>query len=458
MKKHGVSKWESRLFSFSASKGISWDGKKKRKIILSSEITKVGDTDAAPNQMLKKCGFTIELRSGKIYTLCAASARQKLEVASRIEDMKDFATLQAQTDKERINAESVLAKQALIEKERIAKEKRELAEQKEREAQEAVLARQAAFEKEKWEAKKREELELREARRRAEEEETARLLAAEEERKRAEKARVLAAEEERKRQAAEKAQLVRSSGQGIASRSSGAPTPPPRSSGAVVPSPTPPRSSVPSMASSSSLASSSSSRSATSSPQPPRALPRAVVGVSYVDNRATVLLDSKVVAARTSSAASSVQARDLDNRATVMLKSSPRGLDDEAPRMEAPAPPVTRSSGATFQGFVAVKIPKNSSFGVSKKLQPSMAQARNDCGCEVSLQDDSVRIVAKSEEKLRKATEILNDALEKLGIEFENWSKYGDSVLEAYEKIEADDISAMMEDELVELIQAREDF
>lgn len=430
MKKHGANKWESRLFSLSPSKGISWDGKKKKKLILPSEISKVGDTDAAPNQMLKKCGFTIVLSNGKVYTLCAASQRQKLEVASKVMDIREMSAIHVQSEREREEREAILAKQALFEKERIAKEKRELTMQREREAQEAVLAKQAAVEKEAWEAKKREELEMREARRKAvEEEERTRLMV----------------EEERKRLAESKLQVLRSSGAAVPRVSGAAPVPAPRASGAPSPTPAPRTSNV--------SPPRGSAVEARGSPAVSRSLPRAAVAVHPVDNRATVLLDAETVAARTSN-------RDLENRATVMLSPNSAARRLAAPTTEAPLPPASRRSNASsFDGRILVKIPKKSSFDVAKHLEEPLAQARDEC--EVSLHEVSemfqIRLVGATEEKLSKTLDFLNAEVARIVKDYEKWVAGGDSLLEAYDMIEADDVSALLEDELVDLIQNRDD-
>jgi hypothetical protein len=92
MKKHGI-KWESRSFVISPHT-IAWSGKKKNKTIKIADIAKIVESEAAPNSLLKKCAFAVEVRgTGKVFTLCAASQRQKLDVVSKIEVKKGWITL-----------------------------------------------------------------------------------------------------------------------------------------------------------------------------------------------------------------------------------------------------------------------------------------------------------------------------------------------------------------------------
>lgn len=130
MKKHAGKVWESRSFVIN-SKGISWDGARKRKIVLAREMVRIGETDEAPNKLLKKCAFVVELKSGKSYTLCAASARQKLEVAAKLQALIDEVVAEVEQDKDKAMRE----KQALLEKERMLQQKREEERGRERAAQ-----------------------------------------------------------------------------------------------------------------------------------------------------------------------------------------------------------------------------------------------------------------------------------------------------------------------------------
>ena len=398
MKQHRGNKWEARSFSISPLKGISWDGEKKRKIILASEIVRIRDTSDAPNSLLKNCGFVIELSSGKKYTLCAASQRQKLDVAGKIQDAIDLLTMQQSAEKEKEKereAQRVLA-HVLHEKERMLKLKMQA--EHEREAQEAVLAKQA--EKERAEAQKRSEEERHKAAERQKiiEEENSRQRRAEEERTR------LMVEEERRKMASSRG--TGGGGGGGGGDAHGHPVAPPRTSGAVkssgaslvrtsgaptvlLPSNSPnvsrssgaPNSS-PVRATGTALVSSSRTSSAAAAAGSARSSPAltrnaaaagsarsspALTRNTATDNRATVLID-----------------RDLDNRATVVL--SPKTvapvtlLSSKSPRDEPTSPKSPPSSEMGPPSVPAPAPPARASranVSPKKELDDSLVEAYN---------------------------------------------------------------------------------